>query len=71
VHPKGTLIWEAGQVPDQDIPDDGTEVMEQGLLKAKRRLAPQLELTRFRGHLNVRFGGVHDGRQECPVHAGV
>lgn len=42
VHPKGTLIWEAGQVPDQDIPDDGTEVVEQGLLKAKRRLAPQL-----------------------------
>ncbi len=24
VHPKGTLIWEVGQVPDQDIPDDGT-----------------------------------------------
>jgi len=42
VHPKGTLIWEVGQVPDQDIPDDGTEVVEQGLLKAKRRLAPQL-----------------------------
>ena len=30
-----------------------------------------LELTRFRGHLNVRFGGVHDGRQDGPVHAGV
>ena len=42
VHPKGTLIWDVGQVPDQDIPDDGTEVVEQGLLKAKRRLAPQL-----------------------------
>jgi hypothetical protein len=30
-----------------------------------------VELTRFHGHLNVRFGGVHDGRQECPVPAGV
>jgi N-acyl homoserine lactone hydrolase len=42
VHPKGTLIWDVGQVPDQDIPDDGTEVVQQKLLKAKRRLAPQL-----------------------------
>ena len=42
VHPKGTLIWDVGQVPDQDIPDDGTEVVQQGILKAKRRLAPQL-----------------------------
>ena len=42
VHPKGTLIWDVGQVPDRDIPDDGTEVVKQGLLKAKRRLAPQL-----------------------------
>jgi hypothetical protein len=32
----------------------------------------KLELTRFRGHLNVRFGGVHDGREEDgPVHTGV
>ncbi len=42
VHPKGALIWDVGQVPDQDIPDDGTEVVQQGILKAKRRLAPQL-----------------------------
>lgn len=42
VHPKGTLIWDVGQVPDQDIPDDGTEVVQQNLLKATRRLAPQL-----------------------------
>jgi N-acyl homoserine lactone hydrolase len=41
VHPKGTLIWDVGQVPDQDIPDDGTEVVQQGL-KAKHRLASQL-----------------------------
>src|SRR5512142_663936 len=42
VHPKGTLIWDVGQVPDQDIPDDGTEVVQQRLLKAKHRLATQL-----------------------------
>jgi len=30
-----------------------------------------LELTRFRGHLNVGDGGVHDGRQDDPIHAGV
>jgi glyoxylase-like metal-dependent hydrolase (beta-lactamase superfamily II) len=43
VHPKGTLMWDVGQIPDQDIPDDGTEVLEQKFLKAKRRLVPQLE----------------------------
>jgi glyoxylase-like metal-dependent hydrolase (beta-lactamase superfamily II) len=42
VHPRGTLIWDVGQVPDKDIPDDGTEVTQQGILKAKRRLLPQL-----------------------------
>jgi glyoxylase-like metal-dependent hydrolase (beta-lactamase superfamily II) len=42
VHPKGTLIWDVGQVPDKDIPDDGTEVVQQRILKAKRKLAPQL-----------------------------
>jgi N-acyl homoserine lactone hydrolase len=47
VHPKGTLIWDVGQVPDQDIPDDGTEVVQQGILKAKRRLAPQLAALGF------------------------
>ncbi len=42
VHPKGTLIWDVGQVPDERIPDDGTEVTEQGLLKATKRLGTQL-----------------------------
>ncbi|MEJ1962601.1 MAG: N-acyl homoserine lactonase family protein [Gammaproteobacteria bacterium] len=42
VHPKGTLIWDVGQVPDEAIKDDGTEATVQGILKAKRRLAPQL-----------------------------
>ena len=43
VHPKGTLIWETGQVPDKDVPDDGTEVVQQDILKARRRLGTQLE----------------------------
>ena len=41
-HPKGTLIWDVGQVPDAMIPDDGTEVTNQGILKATRRLTTQL-----------------------------
>jgi N-acyl homoserine lactone hydrolase len=48
VHPKGTLIWDVGQVPDQDIPDNGTEVVQQDILKAKRRLAPQLAAIGYR-----------------------
>jgi glyoxylase-like metal-dependent hydrolase (beta-lactamase superfamily II) len=48
VHPKGTLIWDVGQVPDKDIPDDGTEVVQQGILKAKHRLATQLMALGFR-----------------------
>ena len=47
VHPKGTLMWDVGQVPDEDIPDDGTEVVQQDILKAKRRLAPQLAALGF------------------------
>lgn len=42
VHPRGTLVWDVGQVPDKDIPDDGTEVVQQGILKATRRLDTQL-----------------------------
>ena len=35
------LLWDVGQVPDADIPDDGTEVAH-GILKATRRLSTQL-----------------------------
>jgi glyoxylase-like metal-dependent hydrolase (beta-lactamase superfamily II) len=44
VHPNGTLVWETGQVPDAKIPDDGTEAVEQDILKATRRLGTQLAL---------------------------
>jgi hypothetical protein len=30
----------------------------------------ELDLTRFCGHLSVRFGGVRDGREECSIYAG-
>jgi glyoxylase-like metal-dependent hydrolase (beta-lactamase superfamily II) len=43
VHPKGTLAWDLGQVPDAKIKEDGTEAVEQGILKATRRLDHQLE----------------------------
>jgi N-acyl homoserine lactone hydrolase len=42
VHPKGTLIWDVGQIADAEIPDDGTEVTQQDILKATRRLTTQL-----------------------------
>src|SRR5690349_5450332 len=28
VHPKGTLVWDLGQVPDAKIKDDGSEAVE-------------------------------------------
>ena len=43
VHPKGTLAWDVGQVPDAMIKDDGTEAVVQDILKATRRLDRQLE----------------------------
>ena len=37
----------------------------------KNRPMIGLELTRFSGHLTVRFRGVHDDEEDDPVHAGV
>jgi glyoxylase-like metal-dependent hydrolase (beta-lactamase superfamily II) len=42
VHPRGTLVWDVGQVADAKIKDDGTEAVEQDILKATRRLSTQL-----------------------------
>jgi len=47
VHPKGTLIWDVGQVPDAQIPDDGSEVVVQDILKARHKLLPQLQKLGF------------------------
>lgn len=41
VHPKGSLVWDAGEIADKDIPDDGT-VVAQSVFKVTRKLAPQL-----------------------------
>ena len=43
VHPKGTLIWDVGQIPDAQIPGDGSEVVVQEILKARQKLLPQLQ----------------------------
>lgn len=43
VHPRGTLLWDVGQVPDELIPEDGTIASVQGLLKASRKLETQVE----------------------------
>jgi len=48
VHPKGTLIWDVGQVPDELIPDNGTEVAVQGILKSKRKLTTQLAVLGYK-----------------------
>jgi len=43
VHARGTLIWDVGQIPDAQIPVDGTEVVVQEIIKAKYKLVPQLQ----------------------------
>ena len=48
VHRKGTLIWDVGQVPDAQVPGDGTEVVVQDLLRTKHKLVPQLEALGFK-----------------------
>jgi N-acyl homoserine lactone hydrolase len=43
VHARGTLIWDLGQIPDAQIPGDGTEAVVQEILKARHKLLPQLQ----------------------------
>jgi N-acyl homoserine lactone hydrolase len=42
VHPRGTLMFDAGGIPDSEFDDDGQPVTE-GVLFANRPLKPQLE----------------------------
>src|SRR5690606_23377632 len=42
VHPEGTLMFEAGAIPDGHFPADGGEAVE-GVMAATRPLRPQLE----------------------------
>jgi glyoxylase-like metal-dependent hydrolase (beta-lactamase superfamily II) len=41
-HPKGTMMWDVGVVPDSDFKADGAPV-EQGMISVARPLKPQLE----------------------------
>lgn len=41
-HPKGTMMWDVGVVPDSDFKGDGSPV-KQGFIEVSRPLKPQLE----------------------------
>jgi glyoxylase-like metal-dependent hydrolase (beta-lactamase superfamily II) len=41
VHPKGTLIWDVGQIPDANFPADGSPA-KQSVFTATKKLLPQL-----------------------------
>jgi glyoxylase-like metal-dependent hydrolase (beta-lactamase superfamily II) len=47
VHPKGTLMFDAGVIPDADFKSDGTPVTE-GIASATRQLKPQLAAIGYR-----------------------
>jgi N-acyl homoserine lactone hydrolase len=41
VHPRGTLMFDSGQIPDADFKADGTPVVD-GIMRATRPLKPQM-----------------------------
>ncbi len=41
-HPKGTMMWDVGVVPDSDFKGDGSPVI-QGFIEVAKPLKPQLE----------------------------
>lgn len=45
-HPKGTLMFDAGAIPDADLKADGTSVTE-GVVTASRQLKPQMAAAGF------------------------
>lgn len=47
VHPKGTLMFDAGGIPDADFKADGTLITE-GVLTASRQLKPQMAAAGYR-----------------------
>jgi glyoxylase-like metal-dependent hydrolase (beta-lactamase superfamily II) len=40
VHPKGTLMWDAGQIPDEEFPAEGPA--KQDIMTVAKKLRPQL-----------------------------
>ena len=47
VHPRGTLMFDAGAVPDSHFPSDGRPVVE-GVVTATKPIRPQLEAAGYR-----------------------
>jgi len=47
VHPNGTLMWDVGQVPDEQIAGDGSTAISDDILKATRKLSTQLAALGF------------------------
>src|SRR5262249_38794261 len=41
VHPRGTLMWDVGQIPDASFPADGSTA-KQGVFTSTKKLLPQL-----------------------------
>jgi len=41
VHPRGTLMWDVGQIPDANFPADGSTA-KQGVFTSTKKLLPQL-----------------------------
>ena len=47
VHPKGTLAWDVGQIPDSDFPADGGPG-KQGVFTSPKKLLPQMAALGYR-----------------------
>jgi glyoxylase-like metal-dependent hydrolase (beta-lactamase superfamily II) len=47
VHPKGTVMFDAGGIPDADFKADGTPITE-GVITASRQLKPQMAAAGYR-----------------------
>lgn len=58
VHPKGTLMWDSGAIPDSDIKDDGS-VTTAGLYSASKTLKGQLAAIGYSAKASTFFALSH------------
>ena len=58
VHPRGTLMWDSGGIPDASFPADGSEAKE-GVMVATRKLLPQLAAAGYKPSDVTYFGLSH------------
>ena len=58
VHPRGTLLWDSGGIPDASFPADGSPAKE-GVMVATHRLAPQLAAAGYKPSDVTYFGLSH------------